>query len=211
MDPELREQFPLIKEILEDKDSNNAFFTAKECFEEIIEVLAEGNTNDIIFASQNSISNRIKSKESCRYFINMLVMAFEDAINIKNQKNAFLESYATILETLSNKLSHLDESLIELLKCSGVINANVNIPLLIFVVFVLTLLFYGDNSFIRSTKYRNQINDLKSQIQAYEDSAAMYDAKVNELNTDNESLERLVREKYGMKRVNEEVFITDIP
>ncbi len=87
----------------------------------------------------------------------------------------------------------------------------VNIPLLIFVVYVLTLLFYGDNSFIRSTKYRNQINDLKSQIQAYEDSAAMYDAKVNELNTDNESLERLVREKYGMKRVNEEVFITDIP
>jgi cell division protein FtsB len=87
----------------------------------------------------------------------------------------------------------------------------VNIPLLIFVVFVLTLLFYGDNSFIRSTKYRNQINDLKSQIQAYEDSAAMYDAKVNELNTDNETLERLVREKYGMKRTNEEVYITDIP
>ena len=127
----------LIKEILEDKDSNNAFFTAKECFEEIIEVLAEGNTNDIIFASQNSISNRIKSKESCRYFINMLVMAFEDAINIKNQKNAFLESYATILETLSNKLSHLDESLIELLKCSGVINTNVNIPLLIDHIFYI--------------------------------------------------------------------------
>ena len=86
-----------------------------------------------------------------------------------------------------------------------------NIPLLIFVLFVVTLLFYGDNSFIRSTKYRSQINELKSQIKAYEDSAAMYDAKVNELNTDNESLERLVREKYGMKRVNEEVFITDIP
>ena len=86
-----------------------------------------------------------------------------------------------------------------------------NIPLLIFVLFVVTLLFYGDNSFIRSTKYRSQINELKSQIKAYEDSAAMYDAKVNELNTDNESLERLVREKYGMKRVNEEVYITDIP
>jgi hypothetical protein len=39
----------------------------------------------------------------------------------------------------------------------------------------------------------------------------MYEAKVNELNTDNESLERLVREKYGMKRINEEVFITNIP
>ena len=86
-----------------------------------------------------------------------------------------------------------------------------NIPLLIFVAFVVVLLFFGDNSFIRSTKYRNQINDLKSQIKNNQDSAAMYDAKVNELNTDNESLERLVREKYGMKRVNEEVYITDIP
>ena len=121
----------LIKEILNDKESNNAFFTAKECFEEIIEVLAEGDANDIIYQVQSNVINRIKTKEACRYFINMLVMAFEDAINIQNQKNAFLESYATILETLSNKLSNLDESLIELLKCSGVINTNVNIPLLI--------------------------------------------------------------------------------
>lgn len=86
-----------------------------------------------------------------------------------------------------------------------------NIPLLIFVGFVVVLLFFGDNSFVRSSKYRSQINELKSQIQNYEDSAAMYDAKVNALNTDNESLERLVREQYGMKRVNEEVYITDIP
>ena len=86
-----------------------------------------------------------------------------------------------------------------------------NIPLLIFVGFVVVLLFFGDNNYMRINKYRSQINDLKSQIKNNEDSAAMYEAKVNELNTDNESLERLVREKYGMKRVNEEVFITDIP
>ena len=86
-----------------------------------------------------------------------------------------------------------------------------NIPLLIFVGFVVVLLFFGDNNYMRINKYRSQINDLKSQIKNNEDSAAMYEAKVNELNTDKESLERLVREKYGMKRVIEEVFITDIP
>lgn len=86
-----------------------------------------------------------------------------------------------------------------------------NIPLLIFVGFVVVLLFFGENNYMRINKYRSQINELKSQIKNNEDSAAMYDAKVNELNTDKESLERLVREKYGMKRVNEEVFITDIP
>ena len=86
-----------------------------------------------------------------------------------------------------------------------------NIPLIIFVIFVVVLLFFGDNNYMRINEYRSQINDLKSQIKSNQDSAASYDAKVNELNTDNESLERLVREKYGMKRINEEVYITDIP
>ena len=121
----------LISEILGDKESNNAFFTAKQCFEDILQVMEEGDTNDIIYSSQSNIVNAIKSKEACRYFINMLVMAYEDMINIQNQKNAFLESYATILDNLSKKLSHLDESLIELLKCSGIVNTNVNIALLI--------------------------------------------------------------------------------
>ena len=87
----------------------------------------------------------------------------------------------------------------------------VTFTLLIFIGFVLVLIFVGDNSFVQSSKYRAQINELKSQIKNYEDSASAYEAKINELNTDNESLERLVREKYGMKRINEEVFITDIP
>ena len=121
----------LIKEILDDKNSNSAFFTAKTCFEEMMAVLEDGDASDIIYKSQGDIVSQIKSKESCRYFINMLVMAFEDMINIQNQKKVFLESYATILENLSRKLSHLDESLIELLKCGGIVNTNVNIPLLI--------------------------------------------------------------------------------
>ena len=87
----------------------------------------------------------------------------------------------------------------------------VNIPLLIFIAFVVVLLFFGENNYLRINKYRSEINELKSQIKNNKDSAAVYDAKVNELNTDNESLERLVREKYGMKRVNEDVYITDIP
>ena len=121
----------LISEILENKEDNVAFFTAKECFEELLQIFVEGDISDAVYNNQSKIVNQIKSKESCRYFINMLVMAFEDMINIKNQKNAFLESYATILENLASKLSHLDESLIELLKSGTVLNLNVNIPLLL--------------------------------------------------------------------------------
>lgn len=87
----------------------------------------------------------------------------------------------------------------------------VNVPLLIFIGFVLVLIFAGENSFVRTTEYQKQINELKSQIKNLEDSASMYESKVKELSTDKETLEHLVREKYGMKRVNEEVYITDIP
>ena len=127
----------LIKEIIDDKESNEAFFTAKECFEEVLNVLDEGDLKDAQFVADSNVVNKVKSKESCRYFINMFVMAFEDMINIKNQKNAFLETYATILENLANKLSHLYESLIELLKCSSLVNTNVNISLLIDHVFYI--------------------------------------------------------------------------
>ena len=65
----------------------------------------------------------------------MLVMAFEDMIAISNEKAPFLESYATILEHLANQLSHINESLIELLRCATAINTNVNIVLLIDHVF----------------------------------------------------------------------------
>ena len=67
----------------------------------------------------------------------MLVMAYEDMIAISNEKRPFLESYATILEHLASKLSHLSESLIELLRCATAINTNVNIALLIDHVFYI--------------------------------------------------------------------------
>ena len=125
----------LIKEIIDDEDNNDAFFTAKKCFEETLEVMNEGDKDALIYFVQSNVANQIKSKEACRYFINMLVMAFEDMIAISNEKAPFLESYATILEHLANQLSHINESLIELLRCATAINTNVNIVLLIDHVF----------------------------------------------------------------------------
>ena len=87
----------------------------------------------------------------------------------------------------------------------------VTVPKLVFVAFICSLIFFGDNSCMRKLEYNEQINDLKAQIQANKDSTKIYEAKVRELNTDHETLEKIAREKYGMKRVNEEVYITDIP
>lgn len=127
----------LIKEIIDGKENNEIFFNAKQCFEEVIQVMDESDKDALIYYVQGNISNQIKSKEVCRYFINMLVMAFEDMIAISNEKQPFLESYATILEHLSTKLSHISESLIELLRCATAVNTNVNITLLIDHIFYI--------------------------------------------------------------------------
>ena len=58
---------------------------------------------------------------------------------------------------------------------------------------------------------KKEIDKMNAQIKVMEDSAKFYERKTQELNTDKETLEKIAREQYGMKRTNEEVFETDIP
>ena len=85
-----------------------------------------------------------------------------------------------------------------------------SIPFLIFLAFIVMLLFFGENNYMEISKQKSEINKLNSQIKNMEDSAQYYERKYQELNTDKENLEKLARENYGMKRINEDVYITDI-
>ena len=71
------------------------------------------------------------------------------------------------------------------------------------------------NDINRSFNIENEIDNyrdkIKAEIKVQEDSAQYYIHKTQELNTDKETLEKIAREQYNMKKTNEEVFITDIP
>ena len=84
-----------------------------------------------------------------------------------------------------------------------------NKPLIIFIDLIVSLLFFGDNNYLKINELKSRINELKAEIKLNEDSAAIYEAKVRELNTDRETLERIAREKYGMKRQNEDVYVVE--
>lgn len=79
------------------------------------------------------------------------------------------------------------------------------------VIMIAGLFFMGPNNFLRVVQLKQEIKNLKQEIKENRDTTAIYEAKTRELNTDRVSLERIAREKYGMKRLNEEVYITDIP
>ena len=86
-----------------------------------------------------------------------------------------------------------------------------SLPFIIFIGFIVILLFFGENNYREISKQQKEIDKIKAEIKVQEDSAQYYIHKTQELNTDKETLEKIAREQYSMKKTNEEVFITDIP
>lgn len=86
-----------------------------------------------------------------------------------------------------------------------------SLPLIIIILFLFVMIFYGENSYLKNKEYGEKINELKKEIKANQDSAKYYQRKAKELSTDRETLEKIAREQYGMKKSYEDVYITDIP
>ena len=121
----------LISEILADEDENDSYQAGKEAFLNFLEELQKDDPREVVYFTQTNIIPLVKTKESARFFLDMLTEAYKDILTIQNGGYPILESYATILEQLANKISNTQESLIEILKDRNLINTNVNISLLI--------------------------------------------------------------------------------
>ena len=120
----------LIYDIVNDKEKVEDYKDAKDAFVDFLEALKKDDKREAIYYAQTSIIPLVKTKESARFFLDMLVEGFEDILNIQQGKSPILKSYDTILKELSDKLAHVDESLIEILKDRNLINLNVNTSLL---------------------------------------------------------------------------------
>lgn len=120
----------LIYDVLDSKDEKNDYEDAKKAFVEFLEALNKEDKREAIYYAQSSIIPLVKTKESARFFLDMLVEGFEDILNIQQGKSPMLESYGTILQGLASSLTRVDECLIEILKDRNLINLNVNTSLL---------------------------------------------------------------------------------
>lgn len=73
--------------------------------------------------------------------------------------------------------------------------------------FVLWMLFFDQNNMIEQYKLRAQLRDLKAEKEYYLQEMAKAQQEYDELFTNQESLEKFAREKYLMKRDNEDIFV----
>ena len=73
--------------------------------------------------------------------------------------------------------------------------------------FLVIIVFLDENSLIQRAQHRQEINDLTSEIAKYRKQYEEDTPRLKELTNSPEALEKIAREKYFMKKPNEDIFI----
>ena len=75
--------------------------------------------------------------------------------------------------------------------------------------FLVWVLFFDSNDFINQFRMSSKLNDLKNEKTYYEEKIVEVKEEKQELFSNARQLEKFAREKYLMKKANEDVFILE--
>lgn len=73
--------------------------------------------------------------------------------------------------------------------------------------FAVWMLFFDRNDMVSQYEYRSEVNKLQEEKDFYVKEIALVKKDLNELNTNLNTAEKFAREKYFMKKDNEDVFV----
>ncbi|HYC28819.1 MAG TPA: septum formation initiator family protein [Chitinophagaceae bacterium] len=75
------------------------------------------------------------------------------------------------------------------------------------VLFVVFIVFFDDRDIISNFRHTRELKDLEKSQQYYQEEIAKTRQELKQLRTDAALLEKYAREKYLMKRDNEDLFL----
>jgi cell division protein FtsB len=78
---------------------------------------------------------------------------------------------------------------------------------LVTVAFIVWMIFFDKNDLYSQYKFHQQLNKLKQERDFYQKETAKVSKDLDELTSDKAKLEKFAREKYLMKKDNEDVFV----
>ena len=78
---------------------------------------------------------------------------------------------------------------------------------LTFIVLLVYILFFDRNDIISQIELTRKLNKLKQEKKYFSDEVEKNKKEMNELKTNPENLEKFAREKYLMKKDNEDIFV----
>ena len=77
------------------------------------------------------------------------------------------------------------------------------------VLFVVVVGFLDENSLVRRMQYMREENRLLDEIERYSAEYKKNTIKLQELSVDSGAIERIAREKYLMKKPDEDIYVFD--
>lgn len=75
------------------------------------------------------------------------------------------------------------------------------------IAFGVIIGFLDENSIIRRMQYTQEINTLNKEIEKYRKEYEESTERLNELVVNPEAIEQIAREKYRMKKPNEDIYV----
>jgi cell division protein FtsB len=87
------------------------------------------------------------------------------------------------------------------------VNLVKNKYFLVSVFFVVWMLFFDKNDLYTQYEQRQQLNKLEQERDFYTKETAQVAKELDELSSNQQKLEKFARERYLMKRANEDVFV----
>jgi cell division protein FtsB len=90
---------------------------------------------------------------------------------------------------------------------SRFLNLFKNKYFLISTAFLVWMVFFDRNDLFSQYEYHQQVSKLEQERDFYQKETAKVHHDLDELNSNKQKLEKFAREKYLMKRDNEDVFV----
>lgn len=75
------------------------------------------------------------------------------------------------------------------------------------IIFIAWVSFFDQNNLITQVQYRMELNKLEDERKFYHKELSQIQADLKELKSNPASLEKFAREKYFMKKADEEIFV----
>ncbi|MDB5005115.1 MAG: Cell division protein FtsB [Mucilaginibacter sp.] len=75
------------------------------------------------------------------------------------------------------------------------------------VAFVVWMVFFDKNDLLSQYQYHQEVSKLKQERDFYKDQTVKVSKDLDELTSDPKKLEKFAREKYLMRKDNEDVFV----
>lgn len=99
-------------------------------------------------------------------------------------------------------------SFFQQIKSNSFLKIITNVFVIILIPFIIWMVFFDENSYLVHRKFDKEIEDLESTISFYEEKIAKDKETIKKLE-DSLELERFAREKYLMKKENEDIYIIE--